>query len=97
MEVSVANSVKPSLLYLAASRLKIISHGQLSAEVRQKASLCLIDFLGAAQIGLQSPLARSILEFTVLHDGKPEAYVFGGDSAICAETAAFANTILAHR
>jgi 2-methylcitrate dehydratase PrpD len=87
---------KQSLAYLAARRLKQICAGQFSSEVREKASLCLLDFLGAAQSGLSDQLSLSILTYSDLHAGKPEAYVFGRDEAVCAETAAFVNTVLAH-
>jgi 2-methylcitrate dehydratase PrpD len=87
----------PSLLCVAASRLRRISEGHFSAEVRQKASLCLLDFLGAAQLGGSSALGRKLVDFATLHAGEAEAYVFGGDKVICAETAALINSTLAHR
>jgi 2-methylcitrate dehydratase PrpD len=88
---------KRTLAQLAASRLKQISAGDFSAEVKAKASLCLIDILGATQSGLLTPLAHSVLRYADLHAGKPEAYIFGSDKAVCAETAAFVNAVLAHR
>ncbi|EXJ68018.1 uncharacterized protein A1O5_08633 [Cladophialophora psammophila CBS 110553] len=87
---------RPSLLRFAASRLRRISEGQFSTEVREKATLCLLDWLGAAQVGAPNPLGRKVLEFATLHAGKAEAYVFGADMAMCAETAALTNAILAH-
>ena len=85
-----------SLTNIAAQRLQKIAAGDFCPEVRRKAVLCLLDFLGAAQSGLQLSLSHSILKYCTLHAGKPEAYVFGGGQAVCAETAAFTNTILAH-
>ncbi|KFZ06318.1 hypothetical protein V501_07520 [Pseudogymnoascus sp. VKM F-4519 (FW-2642)] len=86
----------PSLACIAARRLKQISAGEFSAEVREKVSLCLLDFLGAANSGLSNPLSRPLLKFAELHTGKPEAYVFGSHHAMCAETAAFTNAVHAH-
>ncbi len=88
---------KISLTGLAVRRLRQISAGEFDNEVRDKASLCLIDFLGAAQSGLLGLMSQSMAEYSVLRAGNPEAYVFGGDKAVCAETAAFVNTVLAHR
>lgn len=85
-----------SLTHLAARRLKQISAGEFSSEVREKAILCLIDFLGAAQSGLQTQLSHSVLKYSENHAGKPEAYVFGSSRPMSAEIAAFTNTILAH-
>ncbi|RFU24889.1 hypothetical protein B7463_g11448, partial [Scytalidium lignicola] len=87
---------KQTLTYLAVERLKQISAGDFSSEVREKALSCLLDFLGAAQSGLLTQLSNSILKYAELHADKPEAYVFGSDRAMCAETAAFTNTVLAH-
>lgn len=89
-------SENQSLARIAARRLKQISAGEFSAEVRAKASLCLIDFMGAAQSGLSNPLSHPLLKYAELHTGKPEAYVFGSDHAMCAETAAFTNAVHAH-
>ncbi|KFY91886.1 hypothetical protein V500_04418 [Pseudogymnoascus sp. VKM F-4518 (FW-2643)] len=85
-----------SLTGIAARRLKQISAGEFSTEVREKVSLCLLDFLGAANSGLSNPLSQPLLRFAELHTGKPEAYVFGSDHAMCAETAAFTNAVHAH-
>ncbi|KAJ9499962.1 hypothetical protein LTR99_008591 [Exophiala xenobiotica] len=84
------------LTRIAAGRLKEISAGNFSTEVRQKATLTLLDFLGAAQSGLLLPLSHSVLKYAARHPDQPEAYVFGIEKAMSAETAAFTNTVLAH-
>jgi hypothetical protein len=86
-----------SLTRLAARRLEQISSGQLSAEVKEKASLCLLDFLGACQSGLGGDLGEPLLKYAALNAGKPEAFAFGTDKLICAETAAFVHAVLVNR
>lgn len=86
-----------NLLNLAAGRLRQISAGKFSAEVRQKAAYCLLDFLGAAQYGLTLPVGQIVVKYSALRAGNPEAFVFGGEKGlVSAETAAFTNTVLAH-
>jgi 2-methylcitrate dehydratase PrpD len=95
--ISPATTTEESLTCIAAKRLERISKGEFSNEVREKASLCFLDFLGAAQSGLLGQLSRSVLKYCTLRPGKPEAYVFGMDNRVGAEMAAFTNAILAHR
>ncbi|KIW33121.1 uncharacterized protein PV07_04612 [Cladophialophora immunda] len=87
---------KQTLTRLAARRLKQISSGELSTEVREKVSLCLLDFLGACQAGLGGELGVPLLKYAELHAGKPEAFVFGSDKAMSAETAAFIHAALSN-
>ncbi|KAK4938497.1 hypothetical protein LTR10_021029 [Elasticomyces elasticus] len=87
---------RQTLTRLAAKRLKQISSGELSADVREKVSLCLLDFLGACQAGLGGELGEPLLKYAELHVGKPETFVFGSDKAMCAETAAFVHAALSN-
>ena len=84
------------LTRLAARRLKHISEGELSPELRTQASLCILDNVGATHAGLTHELAESIRKYTQQHAGQPEAYAFGSNVKVCAETAAFANGVLSH-
>lgn len=85
-----------SLTRIATKRLAQIAAGDFNPEVREKASLCLLDFLGAAQYGLSGPFSAHILKYASLRAGKPEAFCFAMDKGVCAETAAFTNAMLAH-
>lgn len=86
-----------ALTRLAAKRLKQISSEKLSAEAREKVSLCILDFLGACQVGLRGELGAPLLKYSELHAGKPEAFVFGSNKKMSAETAAFIHAALSNR
>jgi 2-methylcitrate dehydratase PrpD len=86
----------PSLTRLAARRLQQISECHFSPEVRAQASLCLLDTLGAIQYGLTAELAGSLRTYASLNAGRREANAFGCAEQVCAGTAAFTNSVLAH-
>ena len=86
----------PSLTVLAARRLNQISEGHFSAEVRTKASLCLIDALGAMHLGLAHELAGSMRTFALQNAARGVAYTCVSGEQVCSETAAFVNGTLIH-
>ena len=86
------------LTYLAAIRLQQIRDHDLEPMVREKATLCLIDYLGALISGLSSPWSSSLLQWAKIScPGGGSAQVIGLPELVSAETAAFANASIAHR
>ena len=85
------------LTRLVARRLRDISLKELSTEVREKASLCLLDHLGACQVGLNGDLGAPLLKYAERHAGRSEAIVFGSNQKGSAETAAFVHATLSNR
>jgi 2-methylcitrate dehydratase PrpD len=90
-------NAKPTLTRLAARRIHEIATAQISEEVYRKASYCLIDYLGAVHSGLLLPWKDALLKYAKLNSGRPEAYAWGVNGEVSAETAAFMNATLAHR
>ena len=86
-----------SLLRIGAARLLSISRSTVSSEVYKKATLCILDFIGAAHGGTANPLGQSVLKYAANNVGFPVATAFGMETKVCASTAVFLNTILAHR
>jgi 2-methylcitrate dehydratase PrpD len=91
------STAKPTLTRLAARRINEIATGQIPDEVYRKASYCLIDYLGAVHSGLLLPWKDALLKYAKLNAGKSEAYAWGVNGEVSAETAAFVNATLAHR
>lgn len=92
----------PTLTRLAAQRVEEIRSGTLTDEVREKAKLCLLDYLGALVSGLTSaPWAPALLscaqKSVTGSEGAGQAHIMGLEAAVSAETAAFYNASIAHR
>jgi 2-methylcitrate dehydratase PrpD len=87
----------PTLTRLAARRLHQIATEDLSQEVYDKATYCLIDYLGAVNSGLLLPWAPALKKYAELNAGRPEAFAWGSRQQVSAESAAFINATLAHR
>ena len=86
-----------SLIRLTVRRLQKISRSELSLELREKATLALIDYFGAIASGLQSPWAPSLVKYAKSRSGVNEAHVWGLQKDVTVETAALVNSALAHR
>lgn len=91
-----AHNQSPSLTRLAARHLLSPDFHDLPSEVKQKASLCLLDYLGATISGLSSPWSSSLLRYAETRPGAPEAHLWGSANPVSAEVAAFTNAALGH-
>ena len=85
-----------SLTRLTAQRLHVIATTELSAEVRDKVSLAIVDYLGAVGSGLEAPWASSVIQYAKSRKGASEAHAWGLNEDVPAETAAFVNATFAH-
>ena len=73
-----------------------LSLGSVPAEVKQKATLCVLDTVGCMIAGSASRVGR-IVTTHALESGKPGAWtVFGRSSGVDVESAALANGTLGH-
>ena len=88
---------KETLTRLAARRLRQIADNGLSPQLRQKAQLAILDYLGAVASGLQAPWAPSVVKYAQSRRGARESHAWGLQEEVSAETAAFVNATLAHR
>jgi 2-methylcitrate dehydratase PrpD len=86
----------PPLTRLTAQRLSQINTTQLRPEVRQKASFCLIDYLGALITGISAPWASALHKYATISSNKGDCHVIGLSTPVNAETAAFTNAAIAH-
>ena len=87
----------PTLTTLTARRLHQIATSDLPTALYEKASLCIIDFLGAVHTGLQLPWKDALVKYVQLQGRKPEAYAWGVGRDVAVQGAAFGNAVLAHR
>lgn len=85
-----------SLTYQAAQRLQKIASGDVPQSLKDKASLALLDYLGAIASGLQAPWAKSVCQFARTRKSASEAHAWGIQQDISAEAAAWVNATLAH-
>lgn len=86
-----------SLTHQAAQRLQKIATNDVPQHLKQKASLALLDYLGAIASGLQAPWAPQVCKYARTRKGIREAHAWGVQQDVSAETAAFVNATLAHR
>ncbi|KAJ9610250.1 hypothetical protein H2200_005027 [Cladophialophora chaetospira] len=86
----------PSLTRLTARRLHQIATEELSQELYDKAIFCIIDWFGAVHTGLLLPWKDALVKYAKLNRGTQEAYAWGIQQQVSAETAAFVNATLAH-
>lgn len=91
------SKAQPSLTRLVARRLHQIAATELSPEVYDKATHCVVDWFGAVHTGLLLPWKGALLRYAKLNRGTAEAYAWGLGQDVSAETAAFVNATLAHR
>ena len=96
MDVGPAPYRTPTLTRLAARRLRAIAASELAPDLRHKAGLCLLDYLGACIQGLSAPWAPALLCYAESRRGAPESHQWGSDALVTAETAAFTNAALGH-
>ncbi|MDJ0396577.1 MmgE/PrpD family protein [Rhodococcus sp. G-MC3] len=80
----------------AARRLHEIAGLDFPDQVRTKAAVCLLDYLGACIGGLSSPWAPAILQYSGNGGGASQSHQWGSDHRIRADDAAFANSVLGH-
>lgn len=85
-----------TLTCLAARHLHTIATAELPNEVKRKAGLCLLDYIGAAISGLSVPWAPALLRYAESRRGAPEAHLWGSRVPVSVETAAFTNAALGH-
>ncbi|KIW91751.1 uncharacterized protein Z519_07719 [Cladophialophora bantiana CBS 173.52] len=91
------NNPEPTLTYLAARRLEKIRNSKLTPAVEEKATLCLLDYLGALVSGLSTPWSAALLKYAQgASSGRGDAHVMGLKSLVSADVAAFTNAALAH-
>jgi 2-methylcitrate dehydratase PrpD len=95
-EPAIAGTDVPSLTRLAARRLRRISEDDLPVEVRERASLCLIDLLANIHRGLAGDLAANLHAYIGRDGGSAESTAFGCSGKVNAGSAAFVNGTLAH-
>jgi 2-methylcitrate dehydratase PrpD len=74
-----------------------MSKDEISTELRDKATLAILDYLGAIASGLQAPWAQHLVKYAKSRAGRNEAHVWGLQRDVPVETAAFVNSALAHR
>lgn len=86
-----------SLIRLTVKRLQKISTTELSSELRQKATLALLDYFGAIASGLQAPWAPHLVKYSESRSGMSESHAWGLQKNVSVETAAFVNSAMAHR
>jgi 2-methylcitrate dehydratase PrpD len=86
----------PPLTHLATQRLSQIASSPLRPEVREKAALCLIDYLGALITGLSAPWARALHKYATNSSTHGDCHVIGLSTHTNAETTAFTNAAIAH-
>ena len=86
-----------SLIRLTAKRLQRFSKDEISTELRDKATLAILDYFGAIASGLQAPWAQHLVKYAKSRAGTSEAHVWGLQKDVPVETAAFVNSALAHR
>lgn len=100
--MSEANSIPPSLdgqkslARLAARRLHAIAATPLSDQLKDRAALVILDCLGAVVSGLQAPWAPSVIQYARSRLGATEAFAWGLNENVSAETAAFVNATIGH-
>ncbi|OAL39978.1 hypothetical protein AYO20_00891 [Fonsecaea nubica] len=85
-----------SLTRLAVRRIRRIATEELSQELYDKATFCIIDWFGAVHTGLLLPWKDALLKYAKLNRGSAEAYAWGIGGDVSTETAAFVNATLAH-
>lgn len=85
-----------SLIRQTVKRLKAISITELSPQLREKATLAILDYFGAVASGLQAPWAPHLVKYANSRKGISEAHVWGLQKDVSVETAAFVNSALAH-
>ncbi len=90
------SGVAPSLTRLGARRLQAVATLDIPAELRRKASVCLLDYLGAVIGGLSAPWAPAIVDYVASRGGGVQAHQWGLGEPVGAEDAAFGNGALAH-
>ena len=88
---------KESLILSTVKRLQNISQEDLSAALKDKATLALLDYFGAIAAGLEAPWAPALVKYAQSRSGLNEAHVWGLQKDVSVETAAFVNSALAHR
>lgn len=86
-----------SLIRLTVPRLQAIATQDVPSELSQKATLAILDYLGATASGLQAPWAPQIQKYARSRKGAPEAHSWASEENVSAESAAFVNAFLAHR
>jgi hypothetical protein len=85
-----------SLIRKTVKRLQQISKNTLSSQLREKATLAILDYFGAVASGLQAPWAPHLVKYASVRSGMNEAHVWGLQKDVSVETAAFVNAALAH-
>lgn len=86
----------PPLSRLAARVACSIGAEEIDAATRDKAALCLMDFLACCLESLGGEAGNAAAAFATQRRGAPEAHHFGVRQRVDAETAALANGILGH-
>lgn len=94
MSGATASSGNDSLIRLAARRLQTI---QVTAELKEKTLLAILDYLGAVASGLKAPWAPNAVRYVGSKRSMAEAHVWGLQQDVSAKTAAYVNALLAHR
>ena len=87
-----------TLAHLAAYRIQKIRTSPLPSGVEEKATKCLLDYLGALISGLTAPWSRGLLSYAnIAAPGNGAAHIMGLGSRMAPEVIAFTNAAIAHR
>ena len=86
-----------TLTRTTARRLQQASTTEVPQKLKEKVNLAVLDYLGAIASGLQSPWSSQVIKYARSRKGAQEAHAWGLQDDISAETAAFVNSLLAHR
>jgi 2-methylcitrate dehydratase PrpD len=90
------NEPRATLCRLAATAARALAHDELDPATREKAALCLMDYLACSLESVSTAVGEVAKTFTRDRRAIPEAHVFGVRHRVDAETAALANGILGH-
>ena len=88
-----------TLARLGARRLRKLVTTPVTPELKEKASLAILDYLSSISAGLQAPWTSDVEKYAKAKDNghnRGEAFTGALDHQVDAHTAAFCNTLLAH-
>lgn len=88
-------SQETPLTRLCARRLEQIAKEPISQELKEKATVAILDYLSSIAAGLQAPWAPDVATYAKAKAGD-SSYTWATGENVSAETAAFCNALLAH-
>ncbi len=91
------NGDRLSLIRLTTQRLQNLAIHEVHSQLSEKATLAIVDYLGAVATGLEAPWRPSLVQYARHRKNGSESYVWGLGTTASSETAAFVNAALAHR